>query len=113
MCRKLAKWHWHEVNPYTHVTGAVGVEAALNLVWAISGHPQHVREQDLVNNLGKMRQLAQEKIDGRLVEDFVLILSPEEFLKVVEKHFSVFTKYHDMAVWRRGLVSRKNNCEQE
>ena len=111
MCRRLAKWHWYEVNPYNHVVGAVGVEAALNLVWAVSGHPHHVREQDLINHLGKMRQLARETVEGRLVEDFVLTCTPDEFLKVVERHPKLFTNYCSMGVWKKGLTTRE--CKHE
>lgn len=107
MCRRLAKWHWYEVNPYKHVDGAVGVEAALNLVWAVSGHPPHVRGQDLAKHIGKMRQLANETVEGRLVEDFVLTCTPDEFLKVVERNPKLFASYYSMSVWKKGLTTKE------
>lgn len=103
MFRRLAAWHWSPTNPYKYIIGAVGNEAALNLLWAVKGRPSFITQSHLDADFGMLRDLVREVVNGLKVEDWALLLTPDKFWKLVQAYPDVFKAQANMSYWQRAL----------
>lgn len=108
LCRKLANTSWLPKPTNAYLTNSHGNEAKLNLAWALSGRPNSIG-QAFFDDSRTMAvwflagEVVKQNVEGALVSEHLTLLSPEDFLKLVERHPEIFRQFMPITTWQKAF----------
>ena len=111
LCKKLAKWHWMDINPQSYIARLEDTEAALNLLWLVKGKPHKITQQHMDADFGKARTIIKKRIGkGVLVGDLILTQTPQEFLQTIEAYPETFASLGSVKLWKERIYQEPTHA---
>lgn len=108
MCIKLANTSWLPRPTLSYLTNGNGNEAKLNVAWVLAGRPKLIG-QAFFDDSKTMAvwymagEVIKQHVEGAAVSEYATLLSPAEFLKLVERHPEIFQQFMPISTWQKAF----------
>lgn len=108
LCRQLANTSWLPNPTQKYLNNSHGNEAKLNLAWVLAGRPDKIGQAFFDNSQTcaawyMAGEVIKQRIEGIQVGEYATLLSPADFLALVERHPKVFRQFMPISTWQKAF----------
>ena len=106
---RLLKTSWLPRTANHYLTNPDGNEAALNLAWVLLGRPVSfpaINEPKVIAVWQMAQRISQVPVAEGIVADYLVLYTPDQFIKLVEQHPKIFTQFMPIEVWKKTFKAK-------
>lgn len=111
LCKQLANTSWLPQPTLRYLSNAHGNEAKLNLAWVLAGRPAVIGQAFFDNSQTctawyTAGEVIKQQVDGMPVGEYATLLSPADFLQLIERHPKVFRQFMPISTWQKAFRAK-------